>query len=120
MVVMKFLNKKQTADFGQVVIFIDGRLEVKPIEEESEGRIKLDNMVLPLTECKEYFSRTGERYLVFNLSLPAVVEAEELCKIRETEVLKGLFDTPEDKKLSDYIPMILMFLVTFFVIIIRK
>lgn len=104
-------GKKDNLDYGSLIVEVDGRLEVLPIDEEAEGTVKAGEILLPVTEGKEYFSRAGERFLVFRLSLPALVEAEKVAKIRESEVLKGLFEVPEPKKLLDYVPMFILGLV---------
>lgn len=113
-------RKKEAEYFGQAVVLVEGRLELLPIEEESEGKIKCGEMVLPVTSGTEYFSRSGDRFMVFNLSLPALVEAETVGKIRESEVLRGLFDAPVEKKFLDYLPLIVLGLVAILTLLIRR
>lgn len=113
-------KKQEVQVFGSVVVVVDDRLEVLPIEGEEEGRIKAGDLILPINNGKEYFSRDGERFIVYNLELPALVEAQTLAKIRESEVIKGLFETPEPKRFMDYLPLIVLGLVTILTIIVRR
>lgn len=115
-----FFKKNEVAqNFGSLIIVVDDRLELLPIEDESEGMIRSGEYLLPVIEGTEYFSRFGDRYLVFNLDLPALVESQTLAKIRESEVLKGLFDVPQQKRFLDILPLIICGVVAFFAIVIH-
>ncbi|MDQ7094989.1 hypothetical protein REC12_15440 [Desulfosporosinus sp. PR] len=112
-------KKNEVQDYGNLIIVVGGRLEMMPIENESEGRVQAGEYLLPVTEGKEYFSRFGDRYLVYHLDLPSLVESQTLYNIRESEVLKGLFDVPQPKKFLDMLPLIICGLIAFFAIVIH-
>jgi len=78
-----FVGKREQINYGTALIVVGGRLETYPIESESEGILIFGNYSLPLTEGVEYFSTVGDRTVLYNLTLPALIEAETIYKIRK-------------------------------------
>ncbi|MDJ0304556.1 hypothetical protein [Dehalobacter sp.] len=113
--------KKKQINHGSVIAQIEGteRVEIYPILEERDGLIDCGDMAFPIAVCTEKFSSSGERFLLVNLSRLGVVEAQEIKSIRESQVIKGLFESPVEKRLPDYIPIVVCGLVALVALIIR-
>ena len=114
-------KKEEVAEYlGSVVIVIGGRLELIPIDKISDGTVQAGDLVLPLVSGVEYFSGTGDRYLVYNLDVPALTEAQFVRGLRQSEVFKGMFEVQEPKRFMDYLPMLIVGFIAALVVFIRK
>lgn len=101
-------KKEKVINRGRVLLFVNGRIEEYLIESENEGIIKAGEKLLPMSEAQEFFSPSGDRFMIFNMSVEANTEAEVLYNMRENELVKGLFDAHVPKKLSEYMPIIVI------------
>lgn len=115
-----FFKKREVLNLGFVIVLVGCRLELMPIVEESEGLVKTGSMVLPLNDAVEYFSSEGIRYLLFNVTVPLFAELEKLNSIRESEVLRGMFEQVEPKRFMDYLPMVILGLVSLVTLLVHK
>lgn len=115
-----FGRKKEVPEYlGRVLVFVGDRLEEYDIETELEGIVNAGGMLLPLENGREHFSSIGDRTLIYNLSIPALTEAEALAGLRESEVIKGLFNEPENKRISEYIPMFGLIIITIMTVLFK-
>lgn len=82
----------------RVLIFEDNCLSVYPVIYFDSVTIETGSMVLNASDCVRYFNDSdGGFSFVFNLDLPAKVEASNLQQLRRSTALKNMFSYDRDK-----------------------
>lgn len=92
---------KQFQDHSVIVISEDGTLEHQAVYCIDSGTIETEMDMLPLNKAVKFYDKTNGGFTyVFNLSLPAKVESENLKQLRRSKVIQNLMTYDREKPLD--------------------
>lgn len=98
------VSKKISAQFRNHEVMIvnpDGTLEYHDVLNMDAGFIETADSSLPVNGCDRYYNKNNAGFtFVYNLSLPAQIEAENLKSLRRSHALKNIFSYDKEKGLN--------------------
>ncbi|MBK5482940.1 hypothetical protein JFV29_13865 [Peribacillus sp. TH16] len=110
---------KQNREFKNysVSIVTDDTLVTYPVLDMVNDDLEYVDGFLPVSEGKKFFDfSTGGLHFMYNLDLPAKVEAEKLKTLRRSVAIKNIFSFDKDKgfDLMGFLPWLIIMLLIFF------
>lgn len=83
-----------------MTIFEDGTCEVLPVKSFGDDYIETGKSIIPRSEehVSYYENETGNIYHIYNFTIPAAVEAENLKSLRRSVALKNILKYETGKK----------------------
>lgn len=100
-----------------VTIVAEDQLSTYPVIDVVGDSIEYDDGVLNLSDAKKFYDvSSGGLHFVFNLDLPAKVEANNLKMLRRSQALNNIFKYDRGKKfdLMTFMPYIVIILLVLF------
>ena len=100
-----------------VSIFTDDTMTTYPVLDMVSDDLEYEHGMLPVENAKKVFDfSTGGLHFIYNLDLPAKVEAEKLSTLRRSVAIKNIFAFDKDKgfDLMGFLPWLIIMLLIFF------
>jgi hypothetical protein len=88
-------------NFRATIYTEEGDMMTYPVYDIAGDMIELDNQILKISDAQRYYDHNVDGiHYIFNLDLPAKVEAEELKKLRRSTAINNLFKYESKKGLD--------------------
>lgn len=110
-------KKKETFSKHKVIVIRDEVMYVERVKSADSDVIETETAIYQTEDASRYYNETeGSLTYVFNVDVPAKVEAERLKLLRRSSAIKNIFkyDTEKSFNVEKLIPWVIVALVVIF------